>query len=272
MENKTYQNIRAVSLDINRINELSIQLKIMADNPNNINTDNLINYENEYATRKFNIIFWLNNEENYDIFKNSSEAKGALLFKQIKSGLFENEIGLNYSLKDKIIRDYTNIFNNTEEKDLLSSQEIKISKENLLKYEKYNEYILSIYDKEKCYQNKINYLLKFAPENNLLDKNSNNLFSVVKTFPHFLRDNPYHFIVNMGTYKNKAPTVKEFFNLLEESSMGLEDSKEKILYYTKMFNDFLDKIPNKESINNIREKSINNNINKTYKVNSGINI
>lgn len=254
-KNELYQNVKAVSLDISKINELSTQLKLLFLNSETADPETAKAYEKDFATRKYNVISWLKNDDNYYFFKTSPDANAAQLLNNIKKGLFDNEIGLDFNFKDKVFRDFSNALTNTHPDDLLSPQQRKMSPEQLEKIETQSQLILGIYDKIKCFEDKFDYLQENIPDLSLLDDRARNLYSVSLKFPHFLRDNPYHFIVNMGRNKDKAPKVEDIYHILHESSIGSIEAKETVLKYTQIFNEFLDKIPHKETIEIIREKA-----------------
>lgn len=254
-KNELYQNVKAVSLDISKISEIATQLKLLFLNAKTAEPETVKTYEKDLATRKYNVISWLKNDDNYYFFKTSPDANAAQLLNNIKLGLFDNEIGLDFNLKDKIFRDFSNALTNTHPDDLLSQQQRKMSPEQLEKIETQTHLVLGIYDKNKCFKDKMNYLQENIPNLALLDERTKNLYSIALRFPHFLNDSPYHFIVNMGRNKDKAPKVEDIYNILHESSIGSIEAKETVLKYTQIFNEFLDKIPHKETIEIIRDKA-----------------
>lgn len=262
----TYSTVKEVSQDIYRISDLAEILKNLYFNIETADPNVILKYENEFAETKMDIIEWLKEPQNYEIFKASPDAKQALFFKQVQEGYYNHEIGIDTSLKDKIYRDFLQKYNLTPPEELMTEQEKRNFKmlqqnsndeENSQKsgFVEEAKFLFNVYARTRIFEGNWQYVKDHLPGKDLLDNDTLVFLKTIEQNPHFLQDSPNHFLKNQGTYKDQAPTLEDFFNATQESSLGSPEAKEKIKKYNKMFKDFLDKKPEKEVIETTRKKA-----------------
>lgn len=265
---KEYANTREASNDIARLSELAEQLKALYFHYETADHKVISKIENDFSNTKMDIIEWLDEPSNYNLFKSSPDAKQALFFKQVKEGFYNHEIGLNQELKDQIYRDFLQKYNSTPAEELMTAQEKRniqiLQQEHDLEGNKPNglaqaNFLLNIYNKTRCFDKNWDYVKNNLPRDNLLDKDAVNLLKTIKSSPHFLKDNPNHFLKNKGDYKNQAPDLKDIYEAAHSSSLGSPEGKEKIKKYEKLFKDFTEKKPEKQEIFSVRDKAVQKN-------------
>lgn len=265
-----YVNSKEVSNDIVRVSELGDQLKNLYFNYETADKKVIAKLENDFAEKKMDIADWLKKPTNYDLFKSSPDAKQALFFKQVQEGFYNHEIGLNQELKDKIYRDFLEKFNLTPPEELMTAQE----KRNFQMLQKAangeqsdykntlieeGKFLFNVYSRTRCFEGNWDYVKKNLPGHDILDGDTLRILRTVKDNPHFLADNPNHFLKNQGQYKGKAPELKDVFEAVHASALGSRDGKEKIKAYEKIFNAFAEKKPEAEAILSSRQKAFPNN-------------
>jgi hypothetical protein len=262
-----FTNTKEVSDSIQQVAEVGDQLKNLYFNIDTADQKVISKLENRYAETKMDIIEFLKNPSQYDMFRASPDAKQALFFKQVQEGYFNHEIGLNQELKDKIYRDFLEKFKLTPPEELMTTQE----KRNLQMLQQQGnselnlsavgsflneaKFLLNIYSRTRCFEGNWNYVKNNLPGNDLLDKDAKNLLQTIAQNPHFLKDNPNHFLKNKGEYKNQAPELADIFTVVHASSLGSPEAKDKVKKYEKMFKDFAEKKPESQEILSVRNKS-----------------
>lgn len=250
-----FSNTNEVGNAITSVSELADQLKNLYFNIATADSKIISKLEDKYAETKMDIIDWFKDSSNFDMFKASPDLKQALFFKQVKEELYNNEIGINQELKDKIFRDFFKKFESASPEDLMTAQE----KRNLQLVNKGSgdetKYLLNVYARLRCFESNWSYVKHNLPNKDLMDKDSSDLLKIIQQNPHFLKDNPNHFLKNKGSYKNQAPTLTNVFDAIHASALASPEGKEKVKKYIKIFKDFEDKKPEQEEIISIREKS-----------------
>lgn len=264
-------NTREASDAIVTVAEVGDQLKNLYFNIDSADPKVISKLEEKYAETKMDIIDFLKEPSNYDMFKVSPDAKQALFFKQVQEGFFNHEIGLNQELKDKIYRDFLQKFNLTPPEELMTAQEKRniqmlqqqqaqgqdsnISLVGIGTFLAETKLLFNAYSRTRCFEGNMDYVKNNLPIRDLLDKDSQILLQTIYKNPHFLKDSPNHFLKNKGDYKNQAPETRDVFQAIHSSALGSPDGKEKIKKYEKMFKDFMDKTPESQEISKVRNKS-----------------
>jgi len=257
-------NTKDASNAILAVAELADQLKNLYFNRETADEKIIAKLENQCSELKMDIIDWFKDSANYELFKSSHEAKHALFFKQVQAKFYNNEIGINHELKDKIYRDFLKKFESTPPEDLITTQE----KRNIQLNQNTSEeefksgfalaeatFLLNVYARVRCFESNWKYLQNHLPGKDLLDTETLSVLKTIQNNPHFLKDHPNHFLKNKGSYTNQAPTLGEVFDTVHASALASPDAKVKIRMYEKLFKDFTEKKPEQEIILDIRDKS-----------------
>lgn len=256
-----YLSPKEVSNDIYRVVELAENLKSLHFNKATSDPAVISKYEQELADRKMDIIEYLREPIRYDMFRSSPEGRHALFFKKVQQGLFENEIGLDLALREKIYRDFAPALEKIPEDQLLTPQEKRnlqmlsaMDSEQQEYFKEISQFINHIYNKSKIFSINWNYMMENLPE--FLDASGKRVIGLVKANPHFLKDHPNHFLKNKGSYYNVAPTSLELNEAIQGASIGYAEFKEKLSRYEKIFSDFDQKVPEQEAIAQVRENAL----------------
>ncbi len=269
-ENKNhYISVKEVSNDIYRVAELGEQLKSLYFNQENSDPSAIQKLETEYSDRKINIIEYLRDPIRYDMFRTSPDSKQSLFMKKVKEGYYDKELGLEDSLKEKIYHDFLDKFNQTSPEILMTPQEkrniqmlqqLSIEGAEPRGLEEETKILLTVHSRTRVFKSNWDYVISNLPGKELLDMDAKKLLKIVQENPHFLQDNPNHFLKNKGSFFNQAPDLEKFNDAIHNSSLGTSEAKEKVKKYIKLFQDFSDKKPEAESIKEIREQSLQNKI------------
>lgn len=255
-----FSNTNEICIAITSISELAEQLKNLYFNIATADQKIILKLQEKYAENKMDIIDWFKNPSNYDMFKATPDLKQALFFKQVKDGFYNNEIGINQELKDKFYRDFLKKFELASDDELMTAQE----KRNAQLFNKKQadgtegvetQYLLGVYSRNRCFDSNWIYVKNHLPNKDLRDSDASELLKIIQENPHFLKDNPNHFLKNKGSYKNQAPNLQNIFDAVHSSALASPDGKEKVKKYIKLFKDFEQKNPEKEEILSIREKA-----------------
>ena len=253
----SYLNIKDFQDNVLACCELIQNLIIIYHNAENIEKSLLREKEQQIQEYKFEIINWLNQEENYNQLKESNSIAKAWLYSYLVQGYFDYEIGIESNLEDKIRIDFKQFFE--ENKSLIRT---KIEKKHIeiQNYDEEKNQVLKIFDKSKCFIKNFQYILSYFSIHKL-PNNGKFLLEKISIFPYYISDHPYHFLVR----SNQSLPLKDIFKILKDSSLGNKDALKKIEEILKLFTNFDQYKEINKNIQKIREE-FNNDFKNTNQI------
>lgn len=262
-----FLNSQELAKGISNLGESIEYLKVLYENhlrnpkESLVDEKSLKEHENNLRSLKWGIVSYLSNPSNYNDWIQAPNNKDTLLFKYMNQGHLLAEIGPDEDLKNKIISDIKNKFEQTDPQELLTNAEkgrIKhaekndVPSERVYKYEKESNMIVGIIDNDKCFDKQFKATFN-SLNKSLLPKNISDIVTNIEKNSVLLKDHPRHSMVNPLNTETTVGT-EQLRDLINGAIHHDDNSLNAFLRLQQSYENIAKKNPHVKVIKSIREQ------------------